>query len=75
MGSRDFEGMLDVCTSTLMTQVRNFTEDQLQTLLNDDSRLNSMVENLSQVTILCLTGLKKLKKSLARFLHFQMTRK
>lgn len=51
MGSRDFDGMLDVCTSTLMAQVRNFTEDQLQNLLHDETRLNTMVDSLSQVII------------------------
>jgi hypothetical protein len=52
MGTRDFGGMIEVCTSNLMTRVRNFTEDQLQALLQDESRLDSMVDGLSQVNLI-----------------------
>ncbi|KAI1708212.1 modifier of rudimentary (Mod(r)) protein [Ditylenchus destructor] len=50
--SSTYESVLDICTNTLMSQVRNYTEDQLQGLLNDDDRLNAMVESMPQVSSL-----------------------
>uniref|UniRef100_A0A914CLE0 VPS37 C-terminal domain-containing protein n=1 Tax=Acrobeloides nanus TaxID=290746 RepID=A0A914CLE0_9BILA len=41
-----------MCVNSLMSSVRNYTDDQLQVLLNDDARLNIMVDNLPQVTAL-----------------------
>ncbi|KAI1709778.1 modifier of rudimentary (Mod(r)) protein domain-containing protein [Ditylenchus destructor] len=48
--SSTYESVLDICTNTLMAQVRNYTEDQLQNLLNDEDRLNAMVESMPQVS-------------------------
>jgi len=36
----------------LMTQIRNYTEDQLKLLLNDDLRINSIVDESPQVSVL-----------------------
>lgn len=52
MVSQDFGELLNIYTSNLMSQIRNFTEDQLQALLESESRLNSMVESLPQISAL-----------------------
>uniref|UniRef100_A0A914LIZ8 Uncharacterized protein n=1 Tax=Meloidogyne incognita TaxID=6306 RepID=A0A914LIZ8_MELIC len=52
MSSRDLPGLLESCTQTLVTSIRNYTEDQLSVLLNDESKLNSLIDNLSQVCFL-----------------------
>ncbi|KAI6190464.1 VPS37 C-terminal domain-containing protein [Aphelenchoides bicaudatus] len=44
-----YESTVDMCVSSLMSQVRTYNEDQLQTLLNDDSRIESMVNSLPQL--------------------------
>ena len=49
MSAPSYEDVVEMCTSTLMSQVRNYTEDQLQALLNDDSRIDSMINSLPQV--------------------------
>uniref|UniRef100_A0AC35G191 VPS37 C-terminal domain-containing protein n=1 Tax=Panagrolaimus sp. PS1159 TaxID=55785 RepID=A0AC35G191_9BILA len=43
------EALIQSCTSSLMMSIRQFTDDQLQALLNDDSRLDSMIDNLPQI--------------------------
>ncbi|KAL3103274.1 hypothetical protein niasHS_002460 [Heterodera schachtii] len=50
--SRDYESVVDICVSTLMSKLRNYTEDQLQNLLQDESRLNAMVDSMPQVSSL-----------------------
>jgi len=45
-----FDSVLDNCTNSLMTELRNYTEDQLQLLLNEEDRLNKMIDNLQKVT-------------------------
>ncbi|KAI1702963.1 modifier of rudimentary (Mod(r)) protein domain-containing protein [Ditylenchus destructor] len=47
-----YESVLDICTNTLMSQVRNYTEDQLQGLLSDEDRLSAMVDSMPQVSSL-----------------------
>lgn len=44
-----FDTVLEVSINSLMSQIRNYTEDQLQALLNDEDRLNSMVDSMPQV--------------------------
>ena len=43
------EALLQSCTSSLMMNIRQFTDDQLQILLADDARLDSMIDSLPQV--------------------------
>jgi len=43
---------LDYYASHLMTTIRNFTDDQLKLLLNDDVRINSLVDGSPQVSAL-----------------------
>lgn len=47
--SFNYETVLELCVNSLMSQVRNYTEDQLQNLLNDENRLNGMVDMMPQV--------------------------
>ena len=44
------ENFFEQCVNSLMIQVRNCNEDQLQVLFNDEKKINSMVDNLPQVT-------------------------
>lgn len=41
-----------MCINSLLAQIRTFNEDQLQSLLNDDSRLEAMLMSLPQLTTL-----------------------
>ncbi|KAF7632954.1 VPS37 C-terminal domain-containing protein [Meloidogyne graminicola] len=69
MSSRDLESLIEVCTSTLTSQIRNYTEDQLQLLLQDDQKINSFIGNLSQLS--SISNDKEMKfaqsKSLAEY--------
>jgi hypothetical protein len=47
--SSDYESTIDMCVNSLMSQIRTFNEDQLQSLLNDDSRIEAMLTTLPQV--------------------------
>lgn len=47
----NYETVRELCVNSLMPQVRNYTEDQLQSLLNDENRLNAMVDSMPQVCI------------------------
>lgn len=46
----NYETVLELCVNSIMTQVRNYAEDQLQSLLNDENRLNTMVDSMPQVS-------------------------
>lgn len=50
--SRDYESVVDICASTLISKIRNYTDDQLQSLLQDEDRMNAMVDSIPQVPIL-----------------------
>uniref|UniRef100_A0A914XU90 VPS37 C-terminal domain-containing protein n=1 Tax=Panagrolaimus superbus TaxID=310955 RepID=A0A914XU90_9BILA len=46
------EALIQSCTSSLMMTIRQYTDDQLQTLLSDETRLDSMIDNLPQIASL-----------------------
>uniref|UniRef100_A0A915EK49 VPS37 C-terminal domain-containing protein n=1 Tax=Ditylenchus dipsaci TaxID=166011 RepID=A0A915EK49_9BILA len=59
----NYETVLELVTDSIMSQVRNYTEDQLQNLLNDENRLNAMVDSMPQVSSLLTDKELKLAQS------------
>jgi hypothetical protein len=47
----NYDGVMNLCVSNLMMPIRQYTDDQLQNLMDDDSKINSLVDNLPQVWI------------------------
>lgn len=56
-----YETVLEVCINSLMLQVRNYNEDQLKNLLNNEEQLNQMVDSLPQVIKKKILLIKKIK--------------
>jgi len=54
---------LDDYTFSLISEIRNYTEDQLEHLLKDEARLNGMVDNLPQIRQLITEKEMKLTQS------------
>uniref|UniRef100_A0AC34G0T6 VPS37 C-terminal domain-containing protein n=1 Tax=Panagrolaimus sp. ES5 TaxID=591445 RepID=A0AC34G0T6_9BILA len=46
------EALIQSCTSSLMMTIRQYTDDQLQSLLSDETRLDNMIDNLPQIASL-----------------------
>lgn len=44
-----YETVLEVCINSLMSQICNYNEDQLKSLVIDEDRLNVMVDSMPQV--------------------------
>ncbi|KAI6185221.1 VPS37 C-terminal domain-containing protein [Aphelenchoides fujianensis] len=46
MTSNNYESVVDACVSSLMADIRQYNEDQLQALFNDEARLETMISDL-----------------------------
>ncbi|CAD5231122.1 unnamed protein product [Bursaphelenchus xylophilus] len=51
MGS-NYESLVDMCSSSLMNQIRTFNEEQLRLLLDDNRRIDGMIEQMPQFSTL-----------------------
>lgn len=52
MTTSSYESTVNLCVESLISQVRTYNDEQLQTLLNDDSRIESMLLSLPQLSTL-----------------------
>ncbi|KAI6229600.1 VPS37 C-terminal domain-containing protein [Aphelenchoides besseyi] len=46
MSSNSYESVVDASVGSLMAEIRNYNEEQLQTLFNDEHRLETMISEL-----------------------------
>ncbi|CAD5226185.1 unnamed protein product [Bursaphelenchus okinawaensis] len=51
MGS-NYESLVDMCSGSLMSQIRTFNEEQLRLLLDQESKLDAMIEQMPQFSTL-----------------------
>ena len=48
---RPYENLVDLCVNSAMASLRNTTNDQLEQILNDDVRIDSIIDALPQVLL------------------------
>ena len=46
-----YENLLDVCVNSAMSSLRGMTTEQLEQILNNDSRITNIIDTLPQVCV------------------------